>query len=320
MKMTDVAVVGGGPAGLSAAIAAGRGGARTVLLDENRTLGGQLRYRLTEVVRGTGGQSLRPMALAAKLLADAEDAGVDVRPSSLAWGLFEGKVIAVTGLTDSYHLRAEAVVIATGSTDLPFPFVGGSLPGVFSARAVQLLLHKHRVLPGRRFVVLGGGSEAVEVAADIRLAGGDVVAVFDPIDNHDAVVAEGRDGIRTVTLGGTRYDADILVIAVGRQPDAALAFMAGCAGGYAASLGGFVPARSDALCTSVDGIVIAGDAAGICDVAVALAEGRLAGTSAAAQVTRGAGRDLEGIREPYAALARERIAATAALQPVFAQE
>lgn len=318
--MTDVAVVGGGPAGLSAAIESARGGARTVLIDENQTPGGQLRYRLTEVMVGTGCRPLGPAALATDLLAEADDAGVDVRPSSLAWGLFKDKVLAVSGPSGAYHLRAEAIVLATGSTDLPFRFAGGSLPGVFSARAVQLLLHVHRVLPGSRFVVLGDGPEAVEVAEDIRLAGGEVVAVFDPVEDHDAVVAEGSDGIRAVTLRGTRYNADILVIAVGRQPDAALAFMAGCAGAYTAPLGGFVLIRDNTLSTTVDGIFVAGDTAGICDVAVALAEGRLAGASASDYVNGGTGRDRGPLREAYAVLAAERLAAAADLHPVFAQE
>lgn len=319
MTTVDVAVVGGGPAGLSAAIAAAQRGAQTVLLDEHATLGGQLRYRIADTELGSQHRSVRPAVLAAELLSAAAGVGVDLRPASLVWGLFKDNLLAVTGPSGGYEVRAQSIVLATGSTDSPFPFAGGSLPGVFSARGLQLLLHVHRVLPGGRFVVLGGGPEAAEVAADIRLAGADVVALFDPAGDHGAVVAEGSDGVQAAIILGQRHEADIIVVAMGRQPDAAMAFMAGCAGGYAASLGGFVPIRDDALRTSISGIFVAGDAAGICDVDLALAEGSLAGISAADSIQPEQARDVNPVRDAYTAVAGERIATASALQPTFIQ-
>lgn len=317
MRRTEIAVVGGGPAGMSAAIAAARAGAQTVLLDENPTLGGQLRYRVAEVVDDQGGTLSAP-ALLARLLDEVAAAGVDARPGSLAWGLFEDNVLTVVDETDSYQLQAERIVLATGSTDLPFPFAGGSLPGVFSARAVQILLHQHRVLPGRRFVVLGA-AEAAEVADDIRLAGGEVVATFDPMGDSALVRAEGRDGIRSVTLNGRRHATEIVVVALGRQPDPALALMAECAAGYASELGGFVPVRDDRLHTSDPRILVAGDAAGICDVPTALVEGRLAGLSAAVALGHGDETLLAGARQALDAAAPGRLAVARDLAATFVQ-
>jgi sarcosine oxidase subunit alpha len=297
VRRTEIAVVGGGPAGLSAAVATAGAGAQTVLLDENPTLGGQLRYRVAEVAPDGRGGTLRAPALLARLTEEVAAAGVDARPGSLAWGLFEDNVLTVVDATDSYQLRAERIVLATGSTDLPYPFAGGSLPGVFSARAVQILLHLHRVLPGRRFVVLGGGPAAAELAEDIRLAGGEVVATFDPRDDASSVRAEGQDGVRSVTLNGQRYDAEIVIVALDRQPDPALALMAECAAGYAAELGGYVPVRDDRLQTSDPRILVAGDAAGLCDVPTALAEGRLTGLSAALALAHGDEAVLDAARQ-----------------------
>ena len=322
MRETQVAVVGGGPAGLSAAITVRRSGARTVLLEEQAELGGQLRYRTAPFPLGIGPRpvGVRPWVMRTDLINQARQAGVDLRTGALTWGLFESNVLTVvepeTG--DSYQLRAERVILATGSTDLPFPFPGGSLPGVFSARAVQLLLHVYRVLPGRRVVILGDGPEANEVANDVRQAGGEVVLQVSPAD-PGTIAAEGATGVAAISLRGQRLAADVVVVAVGRQPDPQLALMAECAAGYSAPLGGFVPVRDDRLVTTHPGILVAGDAAGLCDVPTALAEGTLAGVSAAAglgltraEAAAAAGRELERV-------APGRLAAARAVRPTYRQ-
>ena len=275
----QVAVIGGGPAGLAAATAAARAGATTVLVDEGAALGGRLRYRIQPVVTDRP-PPVAPSALVTSLAAEAAEAGVSIRTGATAWGLFAGNVLAIAG-GQATELRAGAVVLATGSTDLPWPFPGGTLPGVFTARAVQILLNRHRVRPGRRFVVVGVGSEAAEVAEDIRLAGGEIVATADPTAG-DTIAAEGVDGVRAVTVNGARHTADVVVVAVGRQVDAALAIMAGADVAFASALGGQVPLRDDRLRSTITGLFVADDAASPADVATALTEGRYAGVNAAA--------------------------------------
>jgi sarcosine oxidase subunit alpha len=173
------------------------------------------------------------------------------------------------------------MILATGSTDRPHPFPGGSLPGVLSGRAVQLLLHVHRVWPGRRFVVVGEGAEAAEVAEDIRVAGGEVVA---EVGAGAVVSAAGAEGVEAVVVDGARVAADVVAVAVGRQPDAMLAQMAGCALIPSAEAGGYVPVRDERLRTTVPGVIVAGDAGGVGDVATVMAEGRLAGLAAAGEL------------------------------------
>jgi sarcosine oxidase, subunit alpha len=310
VRQVRVAVVGGGPAGLAAATAAADAGARVGLFEENPTPGGQLRYRIAEQP-GVGERPLRAPALAEGLVADARAAGVDLRTGAVAWGLFAGNVLGVVERGVAYHLEAERIVLATRSTDLPFPFPGGSLPGVLTGRALQILLHVHRVLPGQRFAVVGTGWEAREVAVDVELAGGTVVAWIDPA--ADAIVARGDRGVSRLWVGADERDVDAVVVAVGRQPDVELALMAGCDAGYFAALGGLVPLRDDDLRSSVHGLFIAGDAAGVCDVATAVAEGRFAGRSAAASlglVERGA---LDEARRDHLAAVGDRAGVAAVL-------
>lgn len=317
MRRTQIAVVGAGPAGLSAAIAAARAGARTTLLDEQPAPGGQLRYRIAELDAGPFGP-LRTLELARRLCADAEQAGVDVHCGATVWGLFEGNVLTVVEGDESYQLQADRVVLATGSTDRPLPFAGGSLPGVFTCRAMQMLLNLYRVLPGRRFVVVGHDSDASEVSEDIQLASGTVVASIGA-DRAASLVAQGQDGVEAVWIDGERFEADVVVIAAGRQPDPALALMAECAAGYATELEGWTPLRDGRLQATAPGIFVCGDVAGICDVRVALAEGAFAGLSAAASLDLVDRATLHRARTAYEAAATRRIRLAESMTPAYVQ-
>jgi sarcosine oxidase subunit alpha len=315
VRSVQVAIVGGGPAGLSAAIASARNGARVALLDENASLGGQLRYRIAAPPNLDPPADLPPR-LAERLIAEAQGAGVEFHPHAVVWGLFPGGVLAVSADDGSYHLRANQVVLATGSTDAPFIFPGGTLPGVMAARGLQILLHLHRILPARRFAVVGSGPEATEVRRDIELAGGRVIVQVDPDRDGSGLSAEGDDAVRSAVVAGKRHEVGAIVVAVGRQPDNELALMVECEAGFSAELGGFVPLRDHDLRASVPGVLVAGDAAGVCDAGTALAEGRFAGLSAAATGGLVSQEALDDARREYhARVAAERVAVAASLRP-----
>jgi pyruvate/2-oxoglutarate dehydrogenase complex dihydrolipoamide dehydrogenase (E3) component len=276
----DVIVVGAGPAGLSASAAAAAAGAKTLLLDENDRAGGQLRYRLIELRSGDGECLVAPR-LADRLFRRALDSGVEVELDARGWGLFAGFELAVEREGQSRVMAAERVVLAAGSVDRAVPFPGGSLPGVLTARALQVLLHRDFVLPGRRFAVIGHGSEAREIKRDIELAEGEVVAT---LPSAEGVVAFGEHDVQGIAAAGQTYEADIIVVATGRLPDTSLAMMAECEAGRGPEVNVMAPAVDERMQTSVPGLYLAGDCAGPCSAEVALAEGAYAGACVAASL------------------------------------
>lgn len=281
MTRSRVAVVGGGPAGLSAALAVASAGAETMLIDEHPVPGGRLRYRRTPVAT-TDGTLLDPAELIRQLVASAEAAGVVRWPGVTAWALFPGPRLALSGPDPPVELAADRVILATGSTDRPYPFPGGSLSGVFSARAMQLLLNHYHVRSGRRFVVIGDGPESAELVADIAAAGGKTVAVVDGKPAGIALAAEGSSGVERVMVDGVTTEVDTVVVAVGRQPDADLARLAGAEVAWRAAAGGHIVVHAAGGETSVPGIFVTGDAAGVTDITTALSRGQATGLAVAA--------------------------------------
>lgn len=277
--IAQVLVIGGGPAGLSAATAAAAAGARVVLREERPEVGGQLRYRVQPVTPGLGSSGERPRSLAHLLTAAALEAGVEICTNATVVGWFPDNEVMIVRPETGERLQAEVIIVATGSADLPYPFAGATLPGVFSARGLQMLLNQHRVLPGQRYAVIGGGDEADELTVDIQLAGGDVA--WAGVAPAPFLRAVGMTAVEGLQVGQETYAVDVVAIALGRQPDAALATMAGAAVGMSPVLGGFTPIVDARMQSTLPGMLVAGDAAGVGSVAAAIGEGRIAGLTAA---------------------------------------
>jgi hypothetical protein len=290
----SIVVVGAGPAGLAAAAEAATAGASVVVLDEGAEPGGQLRHRVQPVAAAAGAPAERPNRLAERLVDAALAAGVRLRTSATIAGCFAGLELLVIEEGAPSRDVADALIVATGSTDLPYPFAGATYPGVFSARGLQILLNMHRVRPGRRFAIIGGAGDAEELAVDILLAGGDVV--WSGIAPAPFLRADGADGVRSLSVGQDHHVVDIIAIAVGRQADPALATMAGTPLAFAAELGGLLPRIDDRLQSPIGRMFVAGDAAGVGSVAAAIAEGRLAGIAAAASLGLASDADVTAVR------------------------
>jgi thioredoxin reductase len=298
VKRVDVAVIGAGPAGIAAALAAASAGAQTAIIDEQPAVGGSLRWRIASIADLPGAYrdlSGLPGVRLASALADRLGATkVEITTGGVAWGWFEGNILGVLSASDSYELQARSIVVASGSTDIMAPFIGSTLPGVMTARAVLTFLHLHRVFPGRRFAVIGSGADAAEVADAIATAGAEVVCRVDGVDGL-RVSGDGR--VERIEFPGGKHKVDCVVVALSRQPGPELALQALAENVLVPAAGGFVPLRNLDCETSTPGLYVAGDAAGIVSDAEAFAEGQLAGLAAA------------GAGEAQIAAAREELAA-----------
>ncbi len=180
IAQSPLAIVGAGPAGLSAAREASALGLSATLIDENALAGGQY-YRQSPpgFARAPGGDArlLRPEAGA--LLEVAAAGPVRFLPRTTVWGIFDDRTLALHGASAPRFLRAGAVVLAPGAYERAFAFPGWTLPGVFTAGGLQVLAKSQGLLPGRRILLAGNGPFLLLVAAQLLEAGAEVAAVVE---------------------------------------------------------------------------------------------------------------------------------------------
>jgi NADPH-dependent 2,4-dienoyl-CoA reductase/sulfur reductase-like enzyme len=171
----EVLVLGGGPAGLSAAAAAAETGAAVLLVDERAKLGGQFYKQPTSVADVSTLD--RQYQDGRRLIARVQAAGVRVLTGVQVWAATGPAELLALDATHAYALRPHRLVLATGAYERGVPLPGWTLPGFLTTGAAQTLMRAYGVLPGRRVLVSGNGPLNIQVAAEIVRAGGEVVAV-----------------------------------------------------------------------------------------------------------------------------------------------
>ncbi|WP_336208936.1 NAD(P)/FAD-dependent oxidoreductase [Nonomuraea sp. LPB2021202275-12-8] len=198
----DLAVIGGGPAGVAGALTAALHGLRVALVDSGARLGGQY-FRHPSAAPHPSTRGFDRFLRQARAL---EERG-DVLPGHQVWTVTgqAGGELAVHCVTrdDAGHerpvtIRCRRLLIATGAHDRPLPFPGWDLPGVLTAGGAQALLKGDGVVAGRRVVVAGTGPFLLPVAAGLAAAGARVAGVFEAggglgLARHP-VLALGRAG------------------------------------------------------------------------------------------------------------------------------
>ena len=168
----DVAVIGAGPAGLAAAVAAAEHGLRVTLVDENPKAGGSLLYQWA-------GQSLANGVLQSLLDRLSTLENIELRTSTLAAGYYADHWLALVDGRRLTKLRARSVVLATGALEQPAVFGNNDLPGVLLASAAQRLVRFYAVRPFERPIVLAANADGYRAALDLRQAGIDVRMIVD---------------------------------------------------------------------------------------------------------------------------------------------
>lgn len=181
MEQVEVVVIGAGPAGIHAALAAAESGAQVVLIDGYSQPGGQYFRQLPAVFRADDRTDHQIAAVA--LLSKLRDSSVRVLSNTMAWGAFAAAggcwEIALSGPAAPPSLSTQSLILATGAYDRPVAFPGWTLPGVLTAGAAQTLLKSQRVLPGRRVLLSGTGPLQLAVAASLVRAGAEVHAILE---------------------------------------------------------------------------------------------------------------------------------------------
>ncbi|MFF8015004.1 FAD-dependent oxidoreductase [Streptomyces sp. NPDC007929] len=328
---TDLVVIGAGPAGLAAALAASARGVRVVLVDAAARTGGQF-YRQPAAGLGAG----RPEALHhqwrtwERLRDGLEASAVGVLTEHHVWCVErtsdEFTVHALLGpeQEEPAEVHARAVLLATGGYEHVLPFPGWTLPGVVTAGGAQAMLKGGLVVPGHRAVVAGSGPLLLPVATGLAAAGVEVAALVEStapgrlarhapglsgkllegaghaagllrhrvpvLARHTVVRAHGEDRLTGVTVAALDTDGrvrpgnarhlpcDTLAVGHGMLPHTDLAESLGC------RLDSLTVAVDPEQRTNVPGVWAAGEATGIGGAALALAEGHIAGCSAAAHL------------------------------------
>ena len=173
----EVLVIGAGPAGLSAALAAADAGAQVVIVDENARLGGSGLFNLG----GDEAQRDRMLEFVARVESHAR---ITCYPAAYAAGYYTDHWVPLVEATRITKMRARAVVFATGAIEQPAVFRNNDLPGVMLASAAQRLIYRYAVAPGSKAVVLAANDDAYRAARDLAAHGVTVQAVVDLREDH----------------------------------------------------------------------------------------------------------------------------------------
>ena len=291
----DLVIVGGGPAGLAAAIAAKDNGIDSILIIErDRELGGILNQCIHNGFGlHTFKEELTGPEYASRFIAQVEERGIEYKLNTMVMDISNDKVVTAMNSTDGmFTVEAKAVVLAMGCRErsrgaLNIP--GYRPAGIFSAGTAQRLVNIEGYMPGRRVVILGSGDIGLIMARRMTLEGAKVLAVAELMPysgglkrnivqclndfdiplylSHTVVDIQGKERVEGITIAevgpdrkpipGTEihYDCDTLLLSCGLLPENELSKTAGVDLSPITS----GPVVNDSLETNIPGVFACGN-------------------------------------------------------------
>lgn len=313
----DIAIVGAGPAGLAAASVAARAGLSTLLLDENPGVGGQIYRAITSTPVKERALLGEDYWAGAALAAEAEASGAEIVTGATVWSLDPTLELGVSIGGKARMIRARRVIIATGALERPFPIPGWTLPGVMTAGAAQTALKAQGLVPGGSIFLAGSGPLLWLLAAQLARTGRKIEAILDttprrnrlraaghlpefllspywrkglklvrevkartPVIRIERLEARGDRKLREIAFDGVTMPLDVLLLHQGVVPNVNLAMAAGVAHRWNERQLCFEPVLDADFQSSVPGISVAGDGAGIAGGTAAAERGRIAAIAA----------------------------------------
>ena len=326
MKNADLVIIGGGPAGLAAAIEARRRGVENLLiLERDSELGGILNQCIHNGFGlHTFKEELTGPEYAARFIQQANDLGIPCKLDTMVLDLAADKTVTAMNRTDGlFQLHPKAVVLAMGCRERPrgaLNIPGYRPAGIFTAGTAQRLVNMEGYLPGRKVVILGSGDIGLIMARRMTLEGAEVQVVAElmpysgglkrnivqclddygiPLKlSHTVVDIQGKERVEGVTLArvengrpvpGTEehYDCDTLLLSCGLLPENELSRAAGVR--LSPVTGG--PAVNESLETSIPGVFAAGNVLHVHDLVDYVSEEAGAAGAHAAAYIQSAGRE-----------------------------
>ena len=300
---SDVVVIGGGPSGMSAAFSLAKGGLRVVIIDDQPNLGGHLRFDKKLYNNLPDISELHGYEVGEFLVNQVNSLeNISVISNATVFGFYEGNLLGVICDDRIIKLRAQRIVVATGSYEIPLVFDGNDLPGVILGTGIQRLINLYGIIIGKTAVVATNNDHGYYVAKDLLESGTAIAAIVDSrpelqdqlnlvtdlksrgvliLNEHTITHAQGKENVDGVTVARLKYgeittqerhfSCDILSMSGGFQSADSILRQANSEFAYDDILDEMIP--SD-LPTNV---YSAGDVTGIHDLSASILQGRLIG-------------------------------------------
>ncbi len=251
---TEVLILGGGPAGLSAAIELAKAGVGVILIDDKAALGGKLVLQTHKFFGSIEAchAGTRGMDIGQKLEAQVRAfENVRIWTETTAIAVFSDRKVGLLRQGHYVLVRPQMLLVATGSREKSLVFKGNTLPGVYGAGAFQTLVNRDLVRPTERLFVIGGGNVGLIASYHALQAGIQVVGLCEALEEcggykvhkdklvrmgvpihtrHTVVCANGTEEVESVTIAqlddrwqiipGTEktFQCDTVLVAVGLEP------------------------------------------------------------------------------------------------------